>query len=497
MSIRKRLIRLSMVLSTLVVIITALGFWAAMRATFQTQLFLDLIADAGRLALMVVRGEPGDASPYSLDLRPSLFEGRYAPPDADAYFQVWASDGSTIAKSSSLIDADLPRPALTDQRTAAWASRATDKGPDDRLRFENQDLEVAPVRLPSGKDGYMCWIRWNPLRGPILQGPAVPDEFVVVAVARDPARYEAQERTVTIIIVCSAALALLIFRVLIGIIVARGLQPLRLLARQVERIDADRGGRVSETGMAQETTPIARALNGMLVKIEETLERERRFNENAAHELRTPLAEIRATADVARRLQGRESIELAVADISQSAAQMDAVLAALLRISRRRMEGELRPPSPVEIDAIVNRALARHTERLSTRGITLRGVVPNSISIMSDPAAIATIVSNLIDNAAQYTPDGGDILVELTRQDAAVRLFVRNGPVDLSSTEVQQMFEPFWRKDPTRGEGDHSGLGLAIVKAMCDGLDASVGASLNQQRQLTLAVSLPLARGAG
>jgi signal transduction histidine kinase len=246
--------------------------------------------------------------------------------------------------------------------------------------------------------------------------------------------------------------------------------------------------------MAQETAPIALALNNMLVKIEQTLERERRFSQNAAHELRTPLAEIRATADVARRLQGRESLEVAIADITQSAAQMDAVLSALLRISRRRMEGQQHPPSLVEVSLLVNRALSRHTERLAARGITLRGVVPESISIMSDPAAIATIVSNLIDNAAQYTPEGGDILVELSFQDSAARLRVSNSPVDLSSVEVQQMFEPFWRKDPTRGEGDHSGLGLAIVKAMCDGLDGSIIASLSPQRQLTVVVSLPPVR---
>jgi two-component system sensor histidine kinase QseC len=64
--------------------------------------------------------------------------------------------------------------------------------------------------------------------------------------------------------------------------------------------------------MSQETATIARALNAMLSKTEQTLERERRFNENAAHELRTPIAEIRAVADVAKRLQGRESLMTAI-----------------------------------------------------------------------------------------------------------------------------------------------------------------------------------------
>ena len=312
MSIRNRLIRLSMLLATVVVLVTAAGFWIALYAAMKTELFVELISDAGRLALMVEKAEPGAGAAYSVDLREHLFAGRYSAADQDGFFEVWAADGRSLAKSASLASGELTRPSLVDQTSGPWAPSTPLHRIGERMRAENQDLELAPITLLNGKQAIMCWIRWNPMRGPMVVGPNERDEFVVVAVAREVASMEAEQRNFTVIIVSSALLALVVFRVLIGMLVSRGLRPLGLLTREVERVDAERGGRVTERGMSQETAPIARALNAMLSKTEQTLERERRFNENAAHELRTPIAEIRAVADVAKRLQGRESLMTAI-----------------------------------------------------------------------------------------------------------------------------------------------------------------------------------------
>lgn len=485
-----------MILATCVVLVAAGGFWFAFRTAATLQLLLDLVSDAGRLALMIVRSEADDPVPYALDLRPHLFSLRYSGSSANGYYQVWASDGSTIARSPSLGGAELPRPTLADQTHGPWAPPAgTPADPEGLPRFENQDLEVSEVVLPGGAQGFQCWIRFNPLRGPVLPGPGEPDDFVVIAIAKRAEAFDAQMRDLTIIIAGTALSALLVFRLVIGLVVHRGLSSLRALSREVELLDAAPGSRVRETGMSRETAPVAAALNTLLARSDQTLERERRFSENAAHELRTPLAEIRVIADVARRLGTTQAAADAVHDIAQSAAQMDAVLSALLRISRRTMKSERHPPTPLDtagLAAVATRALKRHAEALSQRRIRTTLEAPTPRSLVGDAAAIGTILSNLIDNAAEYTPDGGSISVLIAADDHALTLQVRNAPVTLTQSDIERMFEPFWRKDPTRGRGEHSGLGLAIVHAMADSMNASATASLDAATAtLTMTVRIP------
>ncbi len=485
-----------MILATCVLLVAAGGFWFALRTSTTLQLLVDLISDAGRLALMVVRSPSDDPVPYALDLRPQLFSLRYSGANANGYYQVWASDGSTIARSPSLGGADLPRPTLADQTQGPWAPPAgTLPDPESLPRFENQDLEISDVVLPGQVQGFQCWIRFNPLRGPVLPGPGERDDFVVIAVAKRAEAFDAEIRDLTIIIAGFALTALLVFRLVIGLVVRRGLSPLRALTSEVEHLDTAPGSRVRETGMSRETAPVAAALNTLLARSDQTLERERRFSENAAHELRTPLAEIRVIADVARRLGTTQAAADAVQDIAQSAAQMDAVLSALLRISRRTMESERHPPTPFDtasLAAVAERALRRHAEALAQRRVRTTLDAGPARSLIGDAAAIGTILSNLIDNAAEYTPEGGTISVGIAADDHALTLQVRNAPVTLTQSDIERMFEPFWRKDPTRGRGEHSGLGLPIVRAMAESMNASATASLDAATAtLTMAVRIP------
>jgi signal transduction histidine kinase len=167
---------------------------------------------------------------------------------------------------------------------------------------------------------------------------------------------------------------------------------------------------------------------------------------------------------------------------------MEAVLSALLRISRRRTDVDQRPPTRVDVGALTSRAVKRHEASLAQRRISVMDRVGGSIVVMGDAAALGTIVSNLIDNAAEYTPEGGELSVTAELVDGTLRFDVANGPVTLTADEVERMFEPFWRRDPTRGDGEHSGLGLAIVRAMCESLDGEVIGSLEEGGRLRMRV---------
>jgi two-component system sensor histidine kinase QseC len=221
------------------------------------------------------------------------------------------------------------------------------------------------------------------------------------------------------------------------------------------------------------------------------LDHERRFAASAAHELRTPIAEIRAIADVARRIGSTDALSTAASDISQVAGQMESVLAALLRLSKRRMELHAESFTEIHIAAAVEQALRRHRAGLASRGVVLRVHVPDELRCKTDSASLATILGNLADNAAEYTPDEGAITITARVGHGRLELEFANGPVALTVDEVARMFDPFWRKNSARASGDHAGLGLAIVRAMCESLDGQVRAELTDGR-LRILVTLPV-----
>lgn len=476
-SIRKRLIRSFMLVAWSTALLSAcailLGVYLFAKALQLTMLF----GEAGRFALMVERTDEG----YRFRESRRPIDPRFETGSTDAYFQIWGPDGQTLAKSASLGRGELPTPPPA----APY--------PDDPNPLEAEELENAATTLPSGHPGELVWIRFDPMRGPGGPPPSpTEDRRLIIAVAMDN-QFIWNALTQSAFIILVLLLIIMVgLRLAAQLVVVRGLAALNTLSDRVARLDESNfTQRFDDAPLPQETAPVARAINTLLDKAEAALERERRFSENAAHELRTPIAEIRAVADVSRRVGSLASLSAGMGEVVAVAMQMEATLSALLRISRRKTASDLDSIESVNCTALLSDAVTRRMHHAAEKSISLAFSPAATTPIRTERAMLTGVISNLLDNAVEYTPVGGDVSLSLQSDQKGITFSVVNGPVRLMPSDIPRLVEPFWRKDSTRGSGEHAGLGLALTKAMVDALGGAIDFALEPDARLRITVRIP------
>lgn len=237
--------------------------------------------------------------------------------------------------------------------------------------------------------------------------------------------------------------------------VKRAIAPLRRIAADARRIDMSSLGQgIDPTGAPSEVRPLIDAMNESLTRVDASVMRMRRYTANAAHELRTPLAILRA------RLQNAEEPSFKT-DLEQDASVLQAIVEQML-ISARLGEGQASLDEEVDLSETVWNVVAARTPLAlrSGREIEFESLGPQHV-VRGNARAIASVVGNLIDNALRAEPAGG---VVVTRVEGASVQVIDHGE-GVPSEEREMIFEPFWRKsEATPG----AGLGLAIARELME-----------------------------
>jgi len=294
---------------------------------------------------------------------------------------------------------------------------------------------------------------------------------------------QAQLGLLRTIMLGAGAAAILATVLIVGYAVRSGLKPLAALTGELDAIQPDQLGRRLETShLPAELKPVGRSLNEWLQRMEASFERERRFSSHAAHELRTPLAELRAMAELGAMFPDEATPErsaemLAVSD------ELSALLERLSLLSRTEAGRQPVSREPVDLHAAVELALERVSRQADQRGIRFETEV-DATPFSSDPVLWATILQNLIGNAAAHSPAGSVVKIHASPG----KFSISNPAPDLSQTDVALLFERFWRKDAARSDRGHSGLGLSIVQAIAKALGGKCDAELSANGLLTLSV---------
>jgi signal transduction histidine kinase len=260
--------------------------------------------------------------------------------------------------------------------------------------------------------------------------------------------------------------------------VRRGLAPLARLREELAEVDAREPRAVSNAGAyPEELRPVVSTLGELLQRLRAVVERERRFTDAAAHELRTPIAELRTIVDVARKWPDEERMRRGLAEAGAVAEEMGALLEVLLAAARGGAAYAGQEAETVALLPVAREMAGRAVPSGGSRGVSWMFEGDETASWQGPRAAIAAIVRNLVQNAGEYTPAGGSVRVTVGREDGVV-LRIENGPVTLSAADVERMFEPFWRGDASRTDRGHRGLGLAIVTGLCESLGMQAAARL-------------------
>ncbi len=245
--------------------------------------------------------------------------------------------------------------------------------------------------------------------------------------------------------------------------VSWGLYPLGSLTRRIDDVNGTTADpeQFDDTDAPRELVPVYHALNEMLDRVRSAVERERTFAGAAAHELRTPLAELRTTLEVATRWPDPASADNALREAAAIGEEMEQLVNSLLMISRGRAGASGRVDD-VAVKPIVESCVARYEDLIAQRGLHV-DVQLNGAVLRGTTDSVEVIVRNLVENAIRYTPEGGAVTITPVDDQGARGITVVNNPVTLTSEELPGLFTPFYRRPETAASVDGAGLGLAVV----------------------------------
>ena len=246
----------------------------------------------------------------------------------------------------------------------------------------------------------------------------------------------------------------------IWFVIVQMLQPLNRTARAVALRTPSSMAPLETKGLPYEVKKLVEAINGLLVRLGDSLSAQQRFASDAAHELRTPLAAIKLQAQLLQRAKDPEARAKYTDRLQQGVTRATRLVEQLLTIARLDPDAADKPMSEVNLAAIAASTVEELSSAASAKAITLTHRV-EPITIIGMPEAIHLMVVNLTDNAIRYTPEGGRIEIGVERKDDKAVVTVTDDGPGIAPEDRERVFERFYRALGTKVSG--TGLGLAIV----------------------------------
>lgn len=363
----------------------------------------------------------------------------YEPDGHTEFFTVFDAGGRTLLQSPSS------------------AGTALSMGPEDAGTPRYFD-----VVLPDGHAGRALATRLPP-----RTGDATP-RMLVVATERE--NWDRTERRIHFTLLGGIVLALVLAVGLGLLVVQHVIAMLHRAGAKVATLDADAPMQPIGDDFPRELKPFAEAFNIGLHRLYAAIARERRFARDVAHELRTPLAEIRVSAEAALADADPRQAQRSLCAAIDACTRMQRSVDTLLLLARLESGQDAVEPDPLDLAALVSGLIAALQDLGTVRGITVRAELPPAAWVQSDLGIIERIVSNLLRNAFEYSPEGGEITCRLRREGDGWSLSIDNAAPDLEAADLDHFGHRFWRKHPEGGTAHHAGLGLALTQGLAQAL---------------------------
>lgn len=353
------------------------------------------------------------------------------------FFQAWDAQGRVIARSASSQSADLARPGAI---------------PGDAFAYYD-------LRLPDGHRGRAV-ARVFALPASDTRGS------LTLVVAEEREQIDALEDRVHLIFVVGVLLTLAATLLLAASGVRLALAPLHRIADRIARIrpGAPRAP-ILEPGMPAELRPLAQKFDQVLDQLMETLERERRFAQDLAHELRTPVAELRVIAETSLQAGDPDRLRAALRELGVLGAEMDRTVEALLTLARIDAGLDVAAAEPLELVALLRDIVERSAETAGARGLRFAWTVPAECWVQADAAMLERLLATLCANAVYHAPVDSVVHVRLAATPAP-RLELANPAPQLAVQDLSRLGSRFFRADAARDGSRHAGLGLALARAL-------------------------------
>jgi signal transduction histidine kinase len=352
---------------------------------------------------------------------------------ADLYVQFLDGDGVVLGASDAAIGVGALAESLTAGATATAA--------DPRIRSAT-DADLGALR--------------------VLTMASPTDSGVTIVIARSSAHVGEVRDTLQRLLAVAIAALTIFLGCLIWWVVGRALRPVDTMARKVQRLGReDLRARVSRPGTGDELDRLADVLNDLLGRLDQARDREQQFVSDASHELRTPIAGLRALIET----EPTDPVDAAIARdeaLARIGALQDLV-DGLLALSRADETGEVADGRPVDLDELVL-GHAAQLRRRTDLDVDIRGV--SGGQVVGRESDLDRLIENLVANASRYASTSIVMTVQ-TRGDEVEMTVTDDGP-GIAEADRTRVFERFTTidADPALAAGDGVGLGLAIAAAI-------------------------------
>ncbi|MFB0554440.1 MAG: ATP-binding protein [Phycisphaerae bacterium] len=377
------------------------------------------------------------------------------------YYQLWGPNDTVVAKSPLLDTDDISRSEGPLNTLVPGTSRDKNGQPQ-----RTAGLKFMPRIADSEDKNYR---------------PPTNVQALTLAVARDAGGLYGQLRFLRwLLLIASAAVIALSF-LTAAVIVRQGLLPLNSIAAEIATIREDNlTARITAEHVPTEVVQIKNRLNELLSRLQASFNRERQFNADVAHELRTPLAGLRSTIEVTlTHTRDEDEYKSALSDCHAIVDNMQTMVNNLMMLARLDTQQISFQTEQVQLAELVNSCWRPFSDRALERKISFDNNIEPEITCESDRQNLSIVLSNILDNAVEYADEGGQIRTTARRTDDSVEVVVSNTGCRLTSKQVSQIFDCFWRGDLSRSDtGTHCGLGLALIQRLIRALGGHATAEL-------------------
>ena len=311
-----------------------------------------------------------------------------------------------------------------------------------------------------------------------------------IQVAQDRSSDEQLEKRFGILLGIVLAGSILASAIIAITVTKHGLRPLGEMTRSLERIGPSHlNERVASATWPRELQPFATTFDAMLARLEDSFKRLSQFSADLAHELRTPVANIMGEGQVALTRERtpseyREIIESTIAECER----LSGVVDNLLFVARADAARESIERNLFDALAAVEKIATFYRTLAEDRNVAIH--CSGEGEIYADSVLFQRAVSNLVDNALRFTPEGGTIQISITVKSAHSEVTVSDNGCGITPEHLPRVFDRFYRADSSRSSHG-AGLGLALVKSILDlhGGTARIESEVN--RGTTVTVTFP------
>ena len=484
-------------------LLASVAIYMFSRATMYAEFDAALFATAQALASLTEQTEDG----VEFELSDGFEE--FSRNDAPSYYQFWL-DGKAFARSQHLQNRDLefgqgtfesPKFRYTElpdgrpgrqvcvafQPNVDWddGNDIGDEDDDERYRFDSRNESARPlstqhVSVVPDTSGIVT-LTWE-----------LPESNVTIAVAR--ATTEIDRRLASLLWILplvGTAITLLSSFVLVRV-VRSGLKPVEEISSAIVGIDENSlADRVPTDRVPVEISPMIGRLNQLLSRLENAFHRERTFSSNLAHELRTPLAGLRATLEVYRtKGHDEQRCDRAISTCLEICDQSETLVENLLALARVEGPKFARRMEEVQVDVLSRECWELFADRAREKNLKA-SLEFADFSVKTDREVLRVILQNLLSNAVCHSDKNGTLDVIVRPMKEQFLISVCNTGNQLTEQQAELAFDRLWRGDSARSEtGEHFGLGLTIIKRFTEALGGNVKLSVDQAFCIT--VSIPI-----